>query len=128
MKLLNPTDDQLNAAFAERVAVLKVCDCGGWTHLIAGASMIRFKDCKENCCPSVPKYCSSADSVLPWLEKWNESWEVAYYSGTWNFAKERPKGDGSMMYGWVKDKSFPHAAVIALLRANGVEVVFDSPQ
>lgn len=45
MKLTNPTDDELNAAFAEKVA--------GWDHFPAG----------------YPRWTHSADAVLPWLEK-----------------------------------------------------------
>jgi hypothetical protein len=121
LTLTNPTDDQLNAAFAEKVA--------GWTlrdeywmtspKRFAGRSWLCGNKwmCGES---ELPPFTTSADAVLPWLEKWNESWEVSYYNNVWNIAIEDRKG--GMIYGWVKDKSFPRAAVIALLRAHGVVV------
>lgn len=128
MKLIDPTDDQLNEAFAVNVA--------GWTDVRYEEGEHVDLDCRSvypwkgvrGTLPDgdrrmIPRFTESADAVLPWLEKWNEYWEATYYDGTWHFAKERPKGDG-MIYGWVKDRSFPRAAVIALLRAHGVEVEF----
>lgn len=117
MKLINPSDDELNAAFAEKVA--------GW---------FIHPDCGRLCppnlppafnlgaLPGVPAFTRSFDAVLPWLEKdgaWAMDWcpiisnrDAAYK--VWI----RKKGVEAL------GPSLPRAAVLALLRARGVEVEF----
>lgn len=120
MKLINPTLGELDAAFAEKVA--------GWVEFKApmfnGAPSMPYTHFDQSGRPRVgaDPFTRSMDAVVPWLEKWNESWEISFYNGTWNIAVESPKGP--MLYGWVKDTSLPLACCIALLRANGVEVEF----
>lgn len=117
MKLTNPTDEQLNAAFAEQVC--------GW----------KWRTFPDGACPEIkhwrdvygnivsihwPKYSftTSADAVLPWLEK--RQWvrvELCAFG--------EPKWGISVMHGPIgMADTFPRAATIALLRAHGVEVEF----
>ena len=127
MTLTDPTDEQLNAAFAEKVA--------GWT----------CKTFPNGVCPSLkhwsdefgntvsinwPKYhwATSADAVLPWLEKCyhvDVSWLInrAEHGDQW-CVKIRQK-DGIVHRG--DSNSFAIAATIALLRAHGVTVNFTKP-
>jgi len=104
MKLTKPTDAQLNAAFAE-----KVC---GWRRL--PMDQIVFEVPATGACGTPPDFVNSADAVLPWLMKYH--WEVFNYVGENRIAvylEEQWDGEA---------KTFPKAAVIALLRAHGVEV------
>jgi hypothetical protein len=126
MKLINPTDDELNAAFAEKVA--------GWKLNAAGPSAFGtnlnpyWEDEKGRSQFDGPWFAYSADAVLPWLEKLGSSWHCSH-------VKEEARGDYFEFYlGYIKDgkypvfvvheSSFPRAAVIALLRAHGVEIEF----
>jgi len=133
MKLINPTDSELDAAFAEKVAGLVLCDCGGWTHLIAGASMMRINDkCEKNCCPSFPYFTKSFDAVLPCLQREGWDWEhrfsgpISMGSVIETIAVYGP--DSKAEYGkhdYTQGTCTPaKAACIALLRAHGVEVEF----
>lgn len=113
MTLTNPTDDELNAAFAEKV--VKPNPIGKmW-----GDEYIR------------PDFINSFDALLPWLEM-KEVVEVIYnhnpYIGTKGYSvqvsdaftedNKEPAGRS----GWVNCRSLPRAACIALLRAHGVVV------
>lgn len=120
MKLVNPTNEQLNAAFAEKVVGWV------WIPLAEGAPywegnywMDRegvMHDPKASDC----LFTTSADAVLPWLEKTDDP-DAAYRDGLWSVAFYVDKENN-----WVKgeDKSLPRAAAIALLRAHGVEVEY----
>lgn len=125
MKLVNPTDEQLNAAFAEKVA--------GWTRYEPlkgekrtvicrlcgperGQTMLVWKDGSPGGC--YPNWAKSADAVLPWLEKCGH-WQAHSSSKGIHIFVEYPDRHNRS-----DDQSFPRAAVIALLRANGVEVEF----
>ncbi len=127
MKLLNPTDDELNAAFAEKVAGWHLGDeskneFSGYWYSSSGNVEKLGKD--------PMKFTTSADAVLPWLEKmpqWaNES--VGYGpKATRHYCRvfHRPKqSDISDNLYLGKADTFPRAAVIALLLAHGVEVEF----
>ena len=126
MKLIDPTDDELNAAFAEKVA--------GWTRFFSenlGAALFHPPGLPDaanvNKRFEVPRFTQSADTVLPWLEKWRDG-NTLFIAGTSIFG-ERAWGvdliDNSQNFRqFVKDPSLPRAAVIALLRAHGVEVEF----
>jgi len=107
MKLVNPTDRDLNWTF------LKV---------ICKKSMSMVLD--------VPPFTESADLVLPWLEKLGAYVSLRYWNGEW----ADPPGwylslwendeNGPQIGEYVGDMSFARAAVIALLRAHGVEIEF----
>jgi len=119
MKLINPTDDELNFFFATKVAK--------WTKefLPSKPDRIIYGWKTEEGFPvgNQPYFTDSVDSVLPWLEKW----------GSADFQSARCLlCEGS---GWLvdllgdeaffhTDKSLPRAAVIALLRAHGLEIEF----
>lgn len=120
MKLTNPTDDTLSSVFAEKVA--------GWS--INPANGCCYHSEKEwrlsPLCGGWPKpaFTRSADAVLPWLEK--HTWRGCSYrspSGShFNAQVEIVVNYDKQLS--ASDKSFAHAAVIALLRAHGVEVEF----
>lgn len=69
---------------------------------------------------SLPPFCASADSVLPWLEKWD--WDCA-----WNRADylirifKYPRHNREDAQWWAAGKTFARCAVIALLRARRAE-------
>lgn len=147
MKLTNPTDYELNAAFAETVA--------GWTwrHEVGAFAFPTrqmlcppdwrgvfmwgeqtWKDGRGSSSPAgliteeynpMPPYTTSADAVLPWLIK-HSMWDAeqflplalcrkgcAFQVRLKNVPDKIIVGDGD---------TFPRAAVIALLRANRVDV------
>ena len=131
MKLTNPTDAQLNEAFAVHVA--------GWTWnefkpsgfgpVIQGYwnGADGYYVCNK------ANFVNSADAVLPWLEK-KQVWEAIFnnnpYTGSVgtsvlvadSFTEDLKEPSGRS--GWVSAKTFAKAAVIALLRAHGVEIEF----
>lgn len=115
------TDDELKALFAEHydgfqetwITPRKRVMCGrrGSTDIV-----------------TVPSYTTDANAVLPWLEKWKRAdrrmvriqfyncWRVLLLSKVdaedpWEVVEHSAEAD-----------TFPRAAVIALLRAKGVEV------
>jgi len=116
VKLVNPTDDQLNAAFAEKVA--------GWKRLTVkdpskdpewetggyGGHGYAFR---------VPRFTTSADAVLPYIKTHNEKekWATEIFVGAGKvsvyFKSANAEAD-----------TLPKAAVIALLRAHGVEITY----
>ncbi len=124
MKLINPTDEELNAAFAEKVA--------GWGLLVPsgfdGKDHIGIppKGQRTGNAEIVPRFTTSADAVLPWLDQMNYIATCCPVSGskhhhciitihTWHTAEK---------IGDANSQCFARAAVIALLRAHGVEVEF----
>lgn len=126
MKLVNPTDGQLNSAFAEHVA--------GWFPIepkhSKGSLMMVDEWWDANGYPvGAPRFASSADAVLPWLEKSERYVSVRHWRGHW---EEQPgwmvilyeDDEGGRELARAVDTSLPRAAVIALLRAHGVEVEF----
>jgi hypothetical protein len=110
MKLLNPTDDELNAAFAKEVA--------GWKWEKTDRDHMAWIEYREGGSWEVePNFTTSADAVLPYVSKLKEV-GIHYVDGDW------------FVRCWSEDKncancdSFAKACVIALLRARGVEVEF----
>ena len=125
MKLFNPTDAELDAAFAEKVAGWKrtsrfdfssVETYYPWFVPAANGSGSGFE-------LAVTRFTRSFDAVLPWLEKtgrWNVFRDV---SGVYEIELEdNPMPDDGCWFAF--NKSLPRAAVIALLRAHGVQVEF----
>lgn len=112
MKLTNPTDEELNVAFATEVA--------GWKstpiHMPRKAGDVWWHDSGGNLTEGA-NFTRSADLVLPWLEKREEA-GFHYLKGHW------------YVHLYAEDKSCANsprlalAAVIVLLRAHGVEVEF----
>lgn len=113
MKLTNPTDDQLNAAFAEKVA--------GWFRTERLGKQVLYDPegghvlIGDTRC--MPSFTTSADAVLPFVSKLKEVGihylEGDWYVRCWSEKKECANCD-----------SLPKACVIALLRAHGVEIEF----
>lgn len=135
MKLTNPSDDQLNAAFAENVA--------GWTRYgpnkgekrsvicrlcgpERGQTMLVWKDGKLGGC--YPDWAGSADAVLPWLEKMGEFSQYYHKSfpdaERWSVGVDRHEPHGTGWAGYAKAETFSRATTIAILRAHGVEIEF----
>lgn len=137
--LTNPTADKLNAAVAEYVAGWRrVPPPHGkkreWSHMLLSPSakewgndykgqyIVVWKD--GDLGGDVPKWATSADAVLPLLEKWAAA---ATYNGPcinmtpdcqWIVTLHNEDDIVASAF----DKSLPRAACIALLRANGVTV------
>lgn len=126
MRLVNPSDADLQEAFAVNVAK--------WTFITfptgACPNIKHWKDSggKHVSIHMDGRWIDSADAVLPWLEKngvvrtdyvkasANYQWRVDIFESIAG-AEHAPKG-------WANDAMFPRAAVIALLRAHGVEIEF----
>lgn len=105
--LRNPTDAQLENAFAEHVAgFLSIRHGYGYPNKDATGVV------------KVPPFTRSADAVLPWLEKHDAIVTHSVKEADWRVVILGGRCDS--------DKSFPRAAVICLLRANGVTVTFDT--
>lgn len=110
MTLTNPTDNQLNAAFAEKVAGWTLC----WDEDSGGNRYEEWWNGLEG--PLDPIFTTSADAVLPWLGKMDAIVTRSLSENDWRVVVP----DGRCNSG----PSFPRACVIALLRAHGVEVEF----
>jgi len=111
--------DALNARFAEKVA--------GWMpHRTRGFVMDGWRD-DNGCFQMRPTdFCRNADAVLSWLDKW--IWRAQRHLPGFGVTVEIHRHD--MPLEWAgrssgETESFPHAAVIALLRAHGQEVRHD---
>jgi hypothetical protein len=124
MKLINPTDDELNVAFAEKVAgFTDICHESGEDVDIESRQIYPWRAWRgtfEGRRRFVPPFTTSADAVLPWLEKW--PYDVDFDQGEvfeYTFKVYYPVFVESSEEG-----SFAYNAVIALLRAHGVEVEF----
>jgi hypothetical protein len=123
MKLINPTDKELNIAFTEHVAKLIPCD--EWKHFMHD-KMMRGNCGHDNCYPRnlVIQFTHYADAVLPYLDQVNYRAHICPVSGnthhhhiveiyTWHTEEK---------LGEAYADTFARAATLALLRANGVEI------
>lgn len=117
MKLLNPSDAELNAAFAIRVAEW-TAPCHGFT----------WKNEHGRFQPDGPPFTTSADAVLPWLEKREDVEIHRVQSDGWQVSimevKRTPESEETGVIAEAWEDTLPKAATIALLRAHGVEVEF----
>lgn len=111
MKPVNPTDDELNAAFAE-----KVC---GWKRIV-GAANVAFET-PVGTRGTAPEFTKSADAVLPWLIKFSVTIQKVAEE-EWDVGVEPEDEDLRTQYH--HDKYLARACAIALLRAHGVEIEF----
>lgn len=121
MKLVNPTDDQLNAAFAQHVA--------GWfpiepKHSKGSLMMVDEWWDAKGYPVGAPRFVTSVDAVTPWLEKAGRWSAIRGADGLYEINLDDIPMPETGVY-WAIDASLPRAAVIALLRAHGVEVEFD---
>jgi hypothetical protein len=140
MTLINPTDDELNRAFAEKVA--------GWNYQPKCLSTnpedrtetpMWFVPARGDAGPgyeyALYGWTRSMDAVLPWLEKWRDSGKGYVVMATIHSAAMKRTGwiiqirDSALETNNVKDFevidwSASRACVIALLRAHGVVVEF----
>lgn len=132
--LTNPTDDELSAAVTEHVAGWKLHRDGYW--LAPGETPKSPMRDETN---FRPPYATSADAVLPLLEKC-DAWSRGTVGGAVTVYKrvlspvKKPSEDipdsewmilKPIGHYWncQHPKPFPYSACIALLRANGVEVI-----
>lgn len=116
MKLIRPTDDELNAAFAEKVCNWSKGDDGYGYEVVYSEKIAPYKTVGP-----VWKYnfVKSADVVLPYLEKMVRRSAFNDHTITVtgeNYYIDGPGGNLS------KAPTLAKACVIALLRAHGVEV------
>lgn len=111
MKLINPTDLHLDAAFAEHVA--------GWMQCERLGRMVWY-DPEGGHEINPPRFTESADLVLPALEK-QRAWVC---EKTWDSDEYTVRVSNPLAI-TARSISFAKAAVIALLRAHGVEVEFN---
>ena len=125
MKLTNPTDAELDAAFAEHVAgwMWRPERGGAWflkSEYEDPYSWVRIMDAKgADIGISGLRFTQSADAVLPYLEKKEESGSVIdaiRVGGKWSIIIHAEYS--------AEDESLPRACVIALLRAHGIQVEF----
>ena len=111
-KLINPTDDELNANFAVWVAGWRNDPDEGWRneHGVP-ITAVYYRD-----------FTRSMDAVLPWLNApgwlWHISNDEIHTDKPFTACVHRGLAEAS-----ASDTNAPRACVIALLRANGVEVV-----
>lgn len=139
--LTNPTDDELNAAVAEYVAKWKWsrvidsefgdkwhlqgkytesgCLSPGMPWAVHYEVRDRLPDGEEADLRQVPPYATSADAVLPLLYK--TYWQVQQTAKAESPLRVRIGAEQDLSFG--ESDTFPRAACIALLMANGVEVV-----
>src|SRR6478736_1710708 len=139
VKLINPTDRDLNAAFAEKVAgwrrdgpqrgekktvVCRLCDTE-YDALRPQRGQIMVVWANGGIGGTFPAWATSFDAVLPWIEKQpypaigriaNGDWKVKLYLNVDSGGDEREVIGISAL--------LPRACVIALLRAHGVEIEF----
>jgi len=122
----NPTDDQLNAAFAEHVAGWKPMGC---VALVGPGDPFLYEVPGERQWRNKEAWTRSMDAVLPWLEK-HKSLSVCRVTRLISpgvFDDQGPLYWGVHLGDWKNraEAGTPSkAAVIALLRANGVTVNF----
>lgn len=105
------TDAELSETFAVKVAGWRKGVHFGWKD--SDGTTVWDYDLDDY---GSPHFATSADAVLPRLEKSSELFEM-YHDGTlWNFSNEDSKG--RMRYGFAKAPTFPRAVCIAMLRAK----------
>lgn len=119
MILINPTDDDLNAAFAEKVAEWK-CEMinGAWGGDVDVPAPVWTSPKGEvSTAYFIPKFTHSFDLTLPYLDS------VLSSGGFWRITSN-PAGVSCVInYEQGPIANTPaRAAVIALLRTHGVEV------
>jgi hypothetical protein len=127
-KLINLTDDELNAAFAEHVAKWSRCGDGYGVEDIYCEKTFPYKSHGPT---RKHDFIRSMDAVLPWMEKlgWRGTSNRAGSTCAATVEVNHPECDGRSFIA-AQDYThtqtpLPRACVIALLRANGVEVVFE---
>lgn len=142
MKLIDPTDAELDAAFATEVAGWTFYDgqpkcqhgsgevpwdtgqrtCGKrWNPPASIHSDRRWHRTKEDATKAVGfVFTTSADAVLPYLEKAEVVCHRVPAQPLWHFRGYGPQWEGV----FVEDKCFARGGVLALLRAHGCEVEF----
>lgn len=130
MKLLNPTDADLNAAFARKVMGRKLSPehegfMSGPDERMGGQVFESWH--------AIPRFTTSADAVLPWLEKREDVEIHRVQSDGWQVSimevKRTPASEETGVIAEAWEDTLPKAATIALLRAHGVEVEFtDAPK
>lgn len=129
MKLLNPTDDELNIAFAKNVC--------GWYQDISLEKEMFWASRGWATTRKLPAFTTSADAVLPWLDRhysWHIEKAIKGYRCViadeqwWLGSDALVRVDTDTWQYEGRADNAARACAIALLRANGVEIVFDSPR
>lgn len=119
MKLLNPSDDQLNACFAEKVA--------GWINQGRAKGVPALSNrwvLPDRSLVEAPlQFTNSADAVYPFLprDKFGDFFTI---DGGFMGYRVCIRGETGHIKFEGQSESGPKAIVLALLRAHGVEVEF----
>lgn len=138
MKITNPTDTELNEAFAEKVAGWRKKWNDGWLGEAVGEGRTQHWEWyspedewkRPGSFLNIPLFTTSADAVLPHAKKfllsalfskrrefWNHLAELAI-TGRRDWVSAYPDCIGLL----IMHDELPRTIVIALLRAHGVEV------
>jgi len=114
-------DAELSALVAEKVA--------GWTRVPGAFSGYRKNPGLETCpCWASPKqeiyqtcppYATSADAVLPLLEKWH-LWQCYKHAPGFGFTVDLTKAKEAQPFAHAMGPTFARAACLALLKAHAV--------
>lgn len=120
MTLTNPTNAELNAAFATEVArITDITDKCPWEKCLMPVGQLFGR--RDDLWVIVPNFCSDANAVLVWLEKFDghtNGPDISFQCGQWEVVL-----NGCTTRDRAVCSAFPKAAVIALLRAHGVEII-----
>jgi hypothetical protein len=139
MKLINPSDLELDDAFTTRIAGRRWCKWlfhGTWIYAredrildwvptTEGFAIVDRPPDLVGWQGHVERFTESAGDVLPWLEKCQ--WFDISYAPARGFHCMLTLNSDEATEADADASTFPKAAVIALLRAHGVEVEFTSP-
>lgn len=132
--LTSPTDEQLNAAFAEHVARWKDLGGGLWwdneaksPRCVIGSEIDKRREqmgLPASATPFGVSFTHSFDAVLPWLEGWGD-YDITRCDEKYTVMLSRfemlPSGvEGDYIMAEADSDTLPRACVIAMLRANGV--------
>ncbi len=111
---MNPSLDSLtDAQLSEAVAV----EVAGFTRTIVFGNEVRWHYQNGDPCHEAFDYATSADAVLPLLEKWRGyAMDIRIFSDGWGVSI-RPKNSPTAAWVAKRAPTFPRAACLALLLA-----------
>jgi hypothetical protein len=124
MKLTNPTDKELEEAFAIHVAGWTKLNNGEWRSPAKTKRIEKTGICTDDL-EYPPSYATNTNAILPLLE--THTWRGCSYrsrSGSHFSARVEVVDHEFNLVVGESERSFPLAACVALLRAHGIEVEF----
>lgn len=117
MKMINPSDRRLEEAFARHVAKWRKRENEDDEEITEWYDKKNKLVSHGDKFGNLPNWIGSVNAVMPWLDK--NLVFIQKEDGQWSVGVDAWT---TIHYG--KSRSLPRAAVIALLRAEGVEVEF----